>query len=460
MSQMTRSERLGTLPIPGLVARMSIPAITSMLVQALYNFVDSLFVARLGEKALTAVSYGGPLQFLMMAFCLGLGAGVNSLIARQLGAGHREDASDTARTGIFLALCTAVVFMVVGLTAVTPFFRLYTSDEVIIGYGRDYLSICMSLGIFMFIEVTLNKILQATGNMLVPMLTQLIGAVTNIILDPLLIFGIGFFPRLEVAGAAIATVMGQFNAMLFVLIMSRVKKQDVSLRLKGFRLRRTTVVNIYKVGVPATLMSCVGSVTTMGMNAILTTFTSTAVAVSGIYGRIQSLIMMPVFGLSQGTMPIMGYNFGAGNRKRFNETVRVSLLASLAIMALGTLLFNLFPRQLLTLFEADESMTAIGVMALRRISLCFIGAAAGITATNLFQASGFGFYSLMMSLGRQLLLLLPIAWLLGRLFGLDAVWFAYAIAEFTMAAIFLPLALIKTNKTLTARQAAPAYEGE
>ena len=299
------SDKLGTMPVGKLLASMSIPAITSMFVQALYNIVDSLYVARLGEEALTAISMVFPLQMLQMAFSIGLGIGVNSLVARRLGEGNKDGANRGASSGLFLAMVHCALFVIIGLTCSKPFMRAFTQNESIVEMGTIYLTIVMGLSFGGFIEVLINKVLQASGNMIVPMITQLIGAVINIILDPILIFGWLGLPAMGIAGAAYATVTGQICAMIYALVMMRRKSHDIHISLRRYRPDGATIKEIYRVGAPSIVMNAVGSVTTTAMNAILVGFSETAVAVLGIYFKLQSFVFMPIFGLTQGAMPII-----------------------------------------------------------------------------------------------------------------------------------------------------------
>ncbi len=443
---MTSSDKLGTMPMGKLLANMSIPAITSMFVQALYNIVDSLYVARLGEEALTAISLVFPMQMLQTAFCVGLGIGVNSLVARRLGEGNREGANRGASCGLFLAMVHCVLFILLGLTCVRPFMSAFTQNANIIEMGTVYLTIVMVISFGSFIEVLINKVLQASGNMIVPMISQLIGAITNIILDPILIFGWLGLPAMGIAGAAYATVAGQILAMVYAVIMMRRKSHDIHISLRRYKPDGVTIKEIYRVGAPSIVMNAVSSVTTTAMNAILVGFSETAVAVLGIYFKLQSFVFMPIFGLTQGAMPIMGYNFGAGNRKRFDHAYRLTLQVAAAIMLVGTALFQIFPQYFMIMFDATENMMNIGVTALRIISLCFIPAAFGISISSMFQAIGHGFQSLLMSLLRQLVILLPVAWIMGQLVGLTGVWTCYAIAEVAVMLIFLPIS-IRTIRT-------------
>lgn len=420
--------KMGTEPVLKLILTMSLPAIFSMLVQSLYNVVDSFFVAKISENALTAVSYAAPAQMLMISVAVGTGIGINSLVSRRLGQGRQKDADNAATHGLLLGIVSWVLFALLGFFFSGMFVNAMTSNEEIVQYGTQYLSIVMIASVGLFVELVLEKTLQATGNMIYPMVFQLIGAVTNIILDPIFIFGLLGVPKFGVAGAAIATVIGQFLSMLFALYVVFCKKHRVHIGFKGFQFHGRTVKDIYAVGFPSMLMQSIGSVLIAAMNLILGTFTETAVAVYGIYFKLQSFVFMPVFGLTHGVLPIMGYNYGAGNRKRLMQALKYGCIIALIIMTLGVLAFLFFTKELLMIFDASENMLEIGIPALRIIASCFIPAAIGILFSTLFQAIGMGGKSLLISILRQIVILLPAALLLSRI-GLVYVWGAFPIAE-------------------------------
>lgn len=425
-----------------LVLGMSLPAIFSMMIQALYNVVDSIFVARYSPDALQAVSLAYPLQMILISFAVGTAVGVNSLIARRLGAKNYQDANTAAATGLVLAVFDWLVFLVLGLTVARPFISMFTSNTGVVNDGAGYLTIVMCASVGMMISCMGEKILQSTGNMIFPMLTQTLGAVINIIFDPLLIFGIGFFPRLGVRGAAIATVFGQICSMTFILVVLFVRKNDVKITFRGFRLQKLVLKNIYAVSFPAIIMQSIGSVMVSGINAIISIaqisaeYAAAYINAFGIYFKLQSFVFMPVFGLSQGVSPIIGYNFGARNKKRMYSAFRMGVIIAAIIMAAGTLLFQLAPEGLLSLFESSDAANAsanamlaeVGVPMLRIISISFMMAAVGIMFGTLFQAVGKGFYSMAMSMMRQLLILLPTAFVLSKI-NMLAMWFAFPIAE-------------------------------
>ena len=441
--------KMGTMPMTKLIFSMSLPAMFSMLIQALYNIVDSIFVSFIGEDALTAVSLVYPMQMLIISFAVGTGVGVNSLISRRLGEKKYDEASHAANHGIVLAFITWVVFALIGLFFTKPFIASMAKgaenvSQNIINWGNDYMWIVMVFSFGVFIEVGIEKSIQATGNMLYPMIFQLIGAVINLIFDPIFIFGIGFIPPMGVAGAAIATVMGQIVSMFYAIYIAHKKDFHVKFSLKNFKFRAKTIKDIYIVGIPSIIMQSIASVLITFLNKILIVLTPTAVTVLGVYYKLQSFVFMPVFGLTQGVMPIMGYNYGARNRKRLVDAVKKGTVIAAVIMALGTAVFSLFPKQLLLIFNAKPDMLEIGIPALRIISLNFVPAAVGIMFGTFFQATGKGVYSLTVSFLRQIVLILPVAKFLSG-FGVTNVWFAFPIAE-SVSLVFCIFMYIKVYK--------------
>ena len=386
--------KMGTARMFPLILSMAVPAMFSMLVQALYNIVDSYFVSQVSEKGLAAISLAFPIQNLLIAFGVGTAVGVTSLISRRLGQGRQDEADSAATHGILLSLCTYVLFALYGAFFTTPFFRMFESDPEIVQMGDTYISICCIFSFGLFVEISLEKILQATGNMIWPMIFQLVGAVSNIILDPILIFGMFGMPAMGVAGAAIATVGGQIIAMIFSIVVVVLREHAVRITFRGFRPHWRTVRDIYTVGLPAIVMQSIGTVMTMALNGILSAFSTAAYTVFGLYFKLQSFVFMPVFGLTQGLMPIMGYNYGARNKKRLLSALKQGCVIALIIMTLGLLVFLLFPAQLLGIFNASRELLEIGVPALRIIASCFLFAALGIVSSTLFQAVGRGVYSL------------------------------------------------------------------
>ena len=440
--------KMGTAPMFKLIVSMSLPAMFSMLVQALYNIVDSYFVSQVSENALTAVSLAFPIQMLMVSVAVGTSIGVNSFISRKLGEKDQASADSAATHSIVIAVASWLVFALVGAFASRPFMQCFTDIPDILEMGSQYLSICMIFSFGVFVEINIEKTLQATGNMIYPMVFQLIGAISNIILDPIMIFGWLGFPKMGVAGAAVATVAGQILSMLFADYVIVFKDHDVVISFRKFRLNWKIIGSIYAVGFPSIIMQSIGSVMNVAMNAILISFADgvTAVAVFGVYFKLQSFVFMPVFGLTHGLMPIMGYNYGARNRRRLLSAMKIGCIIALCIMAVGTLLFWIGPQLLLGIFNASDKMLEIGIPALRIISLCFLAAAIGIIFSTMFQATGKGVYSLVISILRQLVILVPAAYLLAQA-GLFYVWFAFPIAEVfsCIASVFLLLRLYRTK---------------
>lgn len=429
-------DKMGTAPMFRLIMSMALPAMFSMLIQALYNVVDSIFVSKINENALAAVSLAFPIQMLIIAVAVGTGVGINSLVSRKLGEGDIKQADSAATHGLLLGVASWLVFAIMGLTIVRPFFSFYTDSREIFDMGVSYLSCVMIFSFGCFVEINLEKTLQATGNMIQPMIFMLIGAVTNIVLDPMFIFGIGFFPKLGVLGAAVATVIGQIVSMIYAIFIMFCKKHAVKISFKGFKPSLSIVKKIYTVGVPSIVMQSIGSVLLLFLNQILVGFSTAAVSVLGVYYKLQSFVFMPVFGLNQGSMPIMGYNYGARNKKRLLLALKYSCLIALVIMTVGTAVFWLFPELLLSMFSPTREMIEIGVPSLRTISLCFIPATIGIVFTTLFQAVGKGLRSLFLSVLRQLVVIVPVAYLFSFI-DLWAVWYAFPIAELVSVAAAL-----------------------
>ena len=434
--------KMGVMPVTRLLVTMSLPMMLSMLVQALYNIVDSMFVAQLSEDALTAVSLAFPVQSLMIAVASGTGVGINALLSRNLGERNFEGANNAARNGVFLAIVSCIVFALLGLVGSRLFFSLQTDNPVILEYGVQYMSIITLFSVGIFLQITFERLLQSTGRTFYNMITQGTGAIINIILDPIMIFGLFGFPRLEVAGAAIATVVGQIVAVIMSFCFNHFKNKEISLSPRGFRPHGRTILFIYKVGIPSIIMQSIGSVMTFGMNKILLMFSSTAAAVFGVYFKLQSFIFMPVFGLNNGMIPIIAYNYGARNKHRIIETARKSVLIAVCIMVLGFAIFQIFPAFFLsTLFRASENMLAIGVPALKIISISFLFAGYCIIVGSIFQALGNGVYSLIISATRQLIVILPVAYIFSTVFGLSMVWWAIPIAE--IVSVILSTLLLK-----------------
>ena len=421
---------MGYLPVKRLIISMSLPMMVSMLVQALYNVVDSIFVARINENALTAVTLAFPLQNLMIAVGSGTGVGINALLSRSLGEKNYDRADAAANTGLFLIFLSYIAFLLIGLFGAVPFVATQTKDPQIREYAVTYLRICCCLSIGLLFQMTFERLLQSTGRTVYSMISQATGAIINIIFDPIMIFGLFGFPKLGVAGAAYATVMGQVIGSMIGMFLNLTKNPDINFSFRQILSPKKNVIReIYFVGVPSILMMSIGSVMTYLMNRILIVFSSTATAVFGVYFRLQSFFFMPVFGLNNGLIPVLAYNYGAREKKRIVESLRFAMILAMSIMAAGTLIFQVFPTQLLGFFNASDEMLRIGVPALRIISLSFIVAGACIAMGSVFQAFAKSYYSLIVSVGRQLVVLIPVAYLLSKLGDVTDVWWAFPIAE-------------------------------
>ena len=421
--------KMGVQPVNRLLVSMSVPMMVSMLVQALYNVVDSIFVASLSEDALTAVSLAFPWQNLMIAVGVGTGVGVNAWLSRCLGEKDQRSANATAENGIFLAMTSYLVFAVTGMLISRPFFTLQTSSAVIAEEGFQYMWIVSVFGIGLFLQTMNEKILASTGRTNLTMVSQLAGAAINIVLDPIMIFGLFGFPALGVAGAAIATVTGQIiGGLLGVWFNSRLNR-EIQIRFRGFRPDRAIIGHIYSVGLPSIILQSIGSTMTFSMNQILISFSTTAAAVLGVYFKLQSFVFMPIFGLNNGMVPIVAYNYGAAKPVRIMKTLKLAIAYALSIMGVGLLLFQLLPGTFLDLFQASDNMKSIGIPALRIISLCFVPAGFGIICGSFFQAMGHGMIAMWVSIVRQLGALIPLAWLLSRTGQLNLVWLAFPLAE-------------------------------
>lgn len=451
MQEEVRQEnKMGVMPVPKLIITMSLPIMASMLVQALYNIVDSIFVAQISENALTAVSMAFPLQNLMIAVATGTAVGVNALLSRNLGAKDFKKVNKIANHAIFLAVASYLVFLIIGWFGSEPFFRSQTDIEEIVIYGTEYTKICCCLSLGVFISIFCERMLQATGRTVYSMVTQGLGAITNIILDPILIFGMFGFPKMGVAGAALATVIGQFVGAIAGFILNKKKNKEIDIHLREFRPDFALIKQIYAIGVPSIVMASIGSVMNYGMNRILLGFTSTAAAVFGVYFKLQSFIFMPVFGLNNGVIPVVAYNYGAGNRERVKKAIKTSIIIAVCIMIVGLIVFQTIPDVLLKMFDASETMLFIGVPALRVISISFVFAGFCIACSSIFQALGQAFYSMIMSVARQLLVLLPVAYLFALSGEVRLVWFAFPIAEFA-SLIASIVFMIRLNKNVISK---------
>lgn len=438
----TREEnKMGVMPVNKLLLSMSVPMMLSMLVQALYNIVDSIFVARVSEDALTAVSLAFPVQTLMVALGAGTGVGVNALLSRALGQKNGKMASDAARNGIFLSILNYLVFLMIGLFFIKPFYALQTDDMKIMAYGIDYLTIvcCCSAGLYG--QFIFERLLQSTGRTTYTMVTQMLGAIINLILDPILIFGLFGVPALGVKGAAIATVSGQIIAGTAAYFMNKLKNHEIDISMRGFKPAKNVIQTIYTVGVPSIIMQSIGSIMVFCLNKILIGFSTTATAVFGVYFKLQSFVFMPIFGLNNGMIPIIAYNYGARKKERLMQTYKLSLIYAICIMTTGMIVFEAIPQILFELFDASEHMMSMGVPAIRIIVLHFPIAAFCIITGSLFQALGNGVYSMINSICRQLVVLVPAAYLLSLIGNVNYVWFAFPIAE--MAAMLLTIIFFK-----------------
>lgn len=443
MEEVRQENKMGVMPEGRLLMNMSLPMMLSMLVQALYNIVDSIFVSQISENALTAVSMAFPLQSLLIALGAGTGVGVNSLLSKSLGEKNYDRANQSAMNGIFLYAINYLLAAVVGIVAVRPFYasQVKNASMEIMDMGVQYLTIVMVLSFGMFAQFIFERILQSTGRTVFSMVAQMTGAVINIILDPVFIFGFG----MGVAGAAIATVIGQIIAAMVAVLYNLKKNDDVKLSFRGFRPDLQIIGTIYQVGVPSIIMQSIGSVMTYGMNLILKEFSSTAVAVFGAYFKLQSFFFMPVFGLNNGLIPILAYNYGARKKERMMNTLKWGYLVALGALLLGFVVFMVIPDKLLLLFKASDQMLAIGVPALRVIALHFLIAWYCIVTGSVFQALGNGMYSLYVSVARQLVVLLPAAYILAKLGGLSAIWWSFPIAEL-MSCLISTVCLIRIYK--------------
>ena len=432
----SKENKMGVMPVNRLLITMSLPMVISMLVQALYNIVDSVFVAQINEAALTAVSMAFPIQNLMIAVAAGTGTGVNALLSKSLGEKNKRMVDDTANMGVFLTICSYAVFAIIGIFLSRIYFAAQISDAQIIEYGDEYMSVICLFSFGLFGQIITERLLQATGRTIFTMFTQGIGAIINIILDPILIFGLLGLPAMGVTGAAAATVIGQIIAAILGFVCNAVYNHDITLSIKGiFTIDTTVISKVYRVGIPSIIMQSITSVMTFSLNKILAEFSSTAVAVFGVYYKLNSFIFMPVFGMNNGLVPILSYNYGARKPDRIKKTIKLGMKYAVAIMIFGLLLFELFPSGLLGIFDASQEMLSIGCVALRIIASSFVFAGVAIICSTVFQAIGNPLHSLIMSVCRQLLVIVPVAWLLSLSGRLELVWLAFPIAEFVSVAM-------------------------
>ncbi len=443
METQLKENKMGVMPVPKLVFNMALPMMISMLVQALYNIVDSIFVAKLSENALSAVSLAFPIQMLLISVGAGTGVGVNAILSKSLGEKNYKKVNDIACNGIFIYVISYVVFLILSFTMVGPFYMTQMkegTDLKIMEMGVTYLTIVLSMSFGLLMQICFERLLTSTGKTLFSMISQLTGAITNLILDPILIFGYLGAPKMGVAGAAVATVAGQILAAIVGFIFNMKFNKEVKISFKGFRPNGKIIGAIYKVGVPSIIMQSIGSVMTYAMNLILISFSSTATAVFGAYFKLQSFFFMPLFGMNNGVTPIIAYSYGAKQRKRMIKTIKLSLIVAAGLMLIGIIGFEVFPDKLLLLFNASEEMLEIGCRALRIIGIHFIVAWFCIISGTVFQALGKAYYSLIVSVMRQLVVLIPVAFVLSVFGGLNAVWWAFPIAEvmsFIVSLVFL-----------------------
>ena len=438
-----RENKMGTMPENKLLLSMAVPMMISMLVQALYNIVDSIFVSRICEDALTAVSMAFPWQNIVIAIAVGFGVGINALLARALGQKNAERVNQVAVNGLLLAGLSYLLVLVAGLIGIRAYMRTQTDIETIVNYGITYLNICILCSFGVFVEITFERFLQATGRTVYSMITQLTGAITNIILDPILIFGLLGFPKLGIAGAAWATVIGQCVGAVVAVTLNHFKNPEVHLRLRHIRPNGRLMGEITAISIPSIIMSCISSLTCFVMNMILIAYSSTAVAVFGVYFKLQSFVFMPVFGLNNGMVPIIAYNYGAQKPERIHKTIRLGMVYAVAIMVVGLLVFQLIPKELLLMFDASDAMLEIGAPALRIMSLAFVFAGIGIASSSACQAFGYSVYSMLISIARQIVVLIPAAYLLSLTGVLRSIWFAFPIAE--IVSLFLSLFFLRTT---------------
>ena len=446
-----RENKMGTMPENKLLLSMAVPMMISMLVQALYNIVDSIFVSRICEDALTAVSMAFPWQNIVIAIAVGFGVGINALLSRALGQKNDERVNQVAVNGLLLAGLSYLLVLVAGLIGIRAYMRTQTDIETIVNFGITYLNICILCSFGVFVEITFERFLQATGRTVYSMITQLTGAITNTILDPILIFGLLCFPKLGIAGAAWATVIGQCVGAVVAVMLNHFKNPEVHLRLRHIRPNGRLMGEITAISIPSIIMSCISSLTCFVMNMILIAYSSTAVAVFGVYFKLQSFVFMPVFGLNNGMVPIIAYNYGAQKPERIHKTIRLGMVYAVAIMLIGLLVFQLIPKELLLMFDASDAMLEIGAPALRIMSLAFVFAGIGIVSGSSCQAFGYSVYSMLISIARQIVVLIPAAYLLSLTGVLRSIWFAFPIAEIfslILSLFFLRTTLKKTGMAL------------
>ncbi len=446
---MNAENKMGTMPIGKLIIKMSAPMMASMLFQALYNIVDSVFVSKLSQDALNAVSLAFPFQTFAIALATGTGVGMGALLSRSLGSGDKDGVNSIAGTGMFLYLLTMIAFSVLGFTLARPFYTFQTNNETIVEYGTQYITVCIGFCFALYGQICGERLLQSTGRTDLAMIPQIAGAVFNMVFDPILIFGLCGFPRLEVMGAAVATVCGQVLATVLCIILNLKKNKEIHFSFKLIRPRKTIIKDIYKIGMASIILQATGSLLNFILNGILISFTEAATAVFGAYYKIQSIIFMPVLGMNNAMIPIISYNYGACRTERVKRTVKICIYIAVGIMSIGTVAFESIPELLLGIFSPSEEMIEIGRLAFRTIGIHFPIAGFCIVSVSVCQALGKPMYSLGISVTRQLLGLLPIAWLLSLTGNVNAVWWAFPLAE-VLSAIMSAFFMKKVFKHLTA----------
>ncbi len=437
--------KMGTMPINKLIINMSLPLITSMFVQAFYNIVDSLFVAKISEEALTAVSMSFPAQSLMISAGVGVGVGINALIARYLGAGDDRGVTRVVHNGLFLGVVNSILFIIFGIFFIKFYFQFQKASGVIEEYGIQYLSICSIFAFSIIMEISFERMLTAAGKTFYTMIAQSTGAIINIIFDPIFIFGMFGFPKMGITGAAVATVLGQTIGMLVALYFNIKKNPEVRISLRSFKIHLKTILSIYEIGFPSIIMQSAFAFLVFQLNNLLTSFSTTATAVLGVYFKLQSFVTLPIFGLNNSVISIVSYNYGAGKIKRLIKTVKLANIYAFSIMFIGFLLCQTIPAVMLGIFEASDNMLAIGIPALRIISFAFLIAPFCIVSSGTFQALGKGTFSLIISLIRQLVVILPLAYLFANIIGINGIWLAFPISE-VIAGILTAIYLKKLYK--------------
>ncbi|MFV0379533.1 MAG: MATE family efflux transporter [Anaerorhabdus sp.] len=433
-----KRNKMATMPVGKLLMSMSLPAMFSMLIQSLYNIVDTIYISRVSEEAVFTMTIVFPMQIILISLALGGAIGTSTIIARRLGQNDHEEANKTASTGFLLAIFHTILCCIFGFLIIEPFLKLFTSDAAIIEMGKSYLSIVMTFSFGIYLGIYFERLLQSQGNTIIPMCSLIVGALSNIILDPIFIFGFGFIPAMGIKGAAIATVAGQIMGMLFIAAWSTIGKHEVKIQFKGLHLKWERIKEIYAIGLPVTIMNAIGAFANMAVNAVVVSYSAVAVSSLGLYFKLSSFVFMPVFGLNQGSLPILSFNYGAQDEERYTSVLKKYLISVIVIMGCGTILFWLQTDFLISFFSVSDSLRASTREVLRIISLSFIGFGICIFLITVFQSFGNALVGMVISILRQIVFLVPLVYILGRLFGIDAVWYAYLIAECLVVALFVP----------------------